>query len=175
MFYESASFKQYVAVNQRFADAIIAAHQEGDIIWVSGYHVPGLLRDSGKIPLTTPSGVSCTSPSRPRRPSAVCLNQWIQLLSQRYAGMKIVVGRDKLDEIQGVRHKINAFEYSSTRETSRVPGQGDPYTNRFATRSPHAHTPSHPLSEVLDVTGHRTHQRALLETYQPVVSCTRKT
>jgi trehalose 6-phosphate synthase/phosphatase len=24
--------------------------------------------------------------------------------------MKIVVGRDKLDEVQGVRHKIQAFE-----------------------------------------------------------------
>jgi len=31
LFYESASFKQYVAVNQRFADAIIANYQEGDI------------------------------------------------------------------------------------------------------------------------------------------------
>ena len=30
-FYESASYKQYVAVNQRFADAIIANHQEGDM------------------------------------------------------------------------------------------------------------------------------------------------
>jgi trehalose-6-phosphate synthase len=32
------------------------------------------------------------------------------MLKQRYAGMKIVVGRDKLDEVQGVRHKIQAFE-----------------------------------------------------------------
>ena len=31
MFYESASYKQYVAVNQRFADIIIANHQEGDM------------------------------------------------------------------------------------------------------------------------------------------------
>lgn len=31
MFYESASYKQYVAVNQRFADAIIENYQEGDI------------------------------------------------------------------------------------------------------------------------------------------------
>jgi trehalose 6-phosphate synthase/phosphatase len=31
MFYESASFKQYVAVNQRFADAISANYQDGDI------------------------------------------------------------------------------------------------------------------------------------------------
>lgn len=31
LFYESASYKQYVAVNQRFADTIIANYQEGDI------------------------------------------------------------------------------------------------------------------------------------------------
>jgi trehalose 6-phosphate synthase complex regulatory subunit len=31
LFYESASFKQYVAVNQRFADAIVANYREGDI------------------------------------------------------------------------------------------------------------------------------------------------
>lgn len=44
-FYESGSFKQYVAVNQRFADAIVATYQEGDIIWVNDYHLmllPGL-------------------------------------------------------------------------------------------------------------------------------------
>lgn len=34
----------------------------------------------------------------------------MSVLRQRYAGMKIVVGRDKLDEVQGVRHKIQAFE-----------------------------------------------------------------
>ncbi|KAI6022046.1 hypothetical protein EDC04DRAFT_2900943 [Pisolithus marmoratus] len=36
---------------------------------------------------------------------------WDQLLRQRYAGMKLIVGRDKLDEIQGVRHKLEAFEH----------------------------------------------------------------
>lgn len=57
------------------------------------------------------------------------VKDWVQVLTQRYAGMKIVVGRDKLDEIQvyltvrfvfcnivltisqGVRQKIQAFEY----------------------------------------------------------------
>lgn len=28
------------------------------------------------------------------------VSYWVQLLRQRYAGMKIVVGRDKLDEVQ---------------------------------------------------------------------------
>jgi trehalose 6-phosphate synthase/phosphatase len=36
--------------------------------------------------------------------------EWVSMLRQRYAGMKIVVGRDKLDEVQGVRQKIQAFE-----------------------------------------------------------------
>jgi trehalose-6-phosphate synthase len=31
VFYESDAFKQYVAVNQRFADAIVANYREGDI------------------------------------------------------------------------------------------------------------------------------------------------
>ena len=26
--------------------------------------------------------------------------QWVQVLRQRYAGMKLIVGRDKLDEVQ---------------------------------------------------------------------------
>lgn len=50
-FYESNSFKQYVAVNQRFADAIISTYQEGDIIWVNDYHLmllPQMLRS--KLP-----------------------------------------------------------------------------------------------------------------------------
>ena len=36
--------------------------------------------------------------------------EWVKSLKQRYAGMKLIVGRDKLDGIQGVRQKIQAFE-----------------------------------------------------------------
>jgi len=39
------------------------------------------------------------------------VEEWVSVLRQRYAGMKIVVGRDKLDEVQGVRQKIQAFEW----------------------------------------------------------------
>jgi trehalose-6-phosphate synthase len=31
------------------------------------------------------------------------VKDWVQVLTQRYAGMKIVVGRDKLDEVQVCR------------------------------------------------------------------------
>ncbi|KAI6013261.1 glycosyltransferase family 20-domain-containing protein [Pisolithus marmoratus] len=36
---------------------------------------------------------------------------WVQLLRQRYAGMKLIVGRDKLDEIQVGVHLLEAFEH----------------------------------------------------------------
>ncbi|KAJ7102405.1 glycosyltransferase family 20 protein [Mycena belliarum] len=194
MFYESASFKQYVAVNQRFADAIIANYQDGDIIWVNDYHLmllPGMLRASPRIPAHTPIGFfmhvafpsseifRCLSVRKPLLNGLLAANlvgfqtanyarhfrqtvsrimayealprgiqltegegeerrlrfvdvgvfpmgidvqqleekkrepdvaEWVQVLKQRYAGMKIVVGRDKLDEIQGVRHKLLAFQ-----------------------------------------------------------------
>ena len=35
---------------------------------------------------------------------------WVQTLKERYRGFRLVVGRDKLDEVQGVRHKLLAFE-----------------------------------------------------------------
>jgi trehalose-6-phosphate synthase len=66
-FYESSSYRQYVSVNQRFADTIVANYQEGDIsmfvhslfvpeltsllVWVNDYHlmlVPQLVR--AKLP-----------------------------------------------------------------------------------------------------------------------------
>ncbi|KAJ7784837.1 glycosyltransferase family 20-domain-containing protein [Mycena maculata] len=194
LFYETASFKQYVAVNQRFADAIIANYQDGDIIWIHDYHLmllPAMLRVSPKIPAHAPIGffmhvafpsseifrclsVRCqllsgllaanligfqtASYARHFRqtvsrvmayealprgiqvsegegdgrrirfvdvgvfPMGIDVQQleekkrepdvaeWVQVLKQRYAGMKILVGRDKLDEIQGVRHKLLAFQ-----------------------------------------------------------------
>lgn len=75
LFYESASYKQYVSVNQRFADVIIDNYREGDIskpsyecnplkplislVWVNDYHLmllPLLLRASPRIPASTPIG-----------------------------------------------------------------------------------------------------------------------
>lgn len=39
------------------------------------------------------------------------VTEWVQVLKQRYAGMKIVVGRDKLDEIQ-VRSNLITSEFT---------------------------------------------------------------
>jgi trehalose 6-phosphate synthase complex regulatory subunit len=57
MFYESATYKQYKAVNQRFADAIAELYQEGDIIMVNDYHLmllPLMLRK--KLPQSASIG-----------------------------------------------------------------------------------------------------------------------
>ena len=50
MFYESASFKQYVNVNQKFPDTIKQVWREGDVVWVNEYHLmllPSMLRAAG--------------------------------------------------------------------------------------------------------------------------------
>ncbi|RDB18114.1 putative alpha,alpha-trehalose-phosphate synthase [UDP-forming] subunit [Hypsizygus marmoreus] len=265
LFYESASYSQYVAVNQRFADAIIAAHQDGDIIWVNDYHlmlVPALLRASGKIPATTPIGfflhvafpsseifrclsvrqdllrgllgadlVGFQTASYARHfrqtvsrimayealPKGIQVadgdgaageekgkavdadgkhargrfvdvgvfpmgidvwqlkekkaepevKEWIQLLSQRYAGMKIVVGRDKLDEVQGVRHKIKAFEYFLDKHPEF---QGKAILIQIALPTTST-TPHHTTTESAAVTNaiSRINSRFSTLTYQPVV------
>ncbi|KTW30297.1 hypothetical protein T552_00772 [Pneumocystis carinii B80] len=36
---------------------------------------------------------------------------WISLLKERYSGKSLIVGRDKLDEIKGVRQKLLSFEH----------------------------------------------------------------
>lgn len=36
--------------------------------------------------------------------------QWVEVLKEKYAGMKLIVAREKLDYIKGVRQKMLAFE-----------------------------------------------------------------
>ncbi|KAF5326221.1 hypothetical protein D9611_000735 [Ephemerocybe angulata] len=212
MFYESATYKQYVSVNQRFARTIASLYQDGDVIFINDYHlmlVPHMLRqllpptaaigfflhvafptseifrclamrnellhgmlgadfvgfqtanyarhfrqtvsrilayealpkgiqlpeekssvdlefegkgEGGAAPVrdglgergrfvdvaSVPMGIDVVQLKEKKSDPEV--EEWVQVLKQRYAGMKLLVGRDKLDEIQGVRHKINAFE-----------------------------------------------------------------
>jgi trehalose 6-phosphate synthase/phosphatase len=242
LFYESASWKQYVAVNRRFAETIMDQIQEGDIVWVNDYHLmllPALIRNHPKYSSSNPIGffmhvafpsseifrclsvresllngilgadlvgfqtanfarhfrqtvsrilsyealpkgiqIIADSENDPHHydhrhgagagggggygvvgsgentsglearhfgngkahdagmgtatmgrfvdvgvfPMGIDVGglsekkkhpevaEWVQVLKQRYAGMKMIVGRDKLDEIQGVRHKLLAFE-----------------------------------------------------------------
>ncbi|KAG1750509.1 glycosyltransferase family 20 protein [Suillus paluster] len=199
LFFESASYKQYVAVNKRFAEAIEGVWKEGDVVWINDYHLmllPLLLRQSTRVPALArapigffmhvafpsseifrclsvrepllrgmlgadlvgfqtasyarhfrqtvsrilavealpkgiqveygipggaregrgrfvdvgvfPMGIDVNALRQRRREPDV--GYWVGLLRERYKGMMIVVGRDKLDEIQGVRHKLEAFE-----------------------------------------------------------------
>ncbi|KAG6371762.1 glycosyltransferase family 20-domain-containing protein [Boletus reticuloceps] len=58
LFYESASFKQYMSVDNRFAEVFIANYREGDIVWINDYHLmllPVLLRANHKL-ANTPIG-----------------------------------------------------------------------------------------------------------------------
>jgi len=38
------------------------------------------------------------------------VGQWVKVLKEKYAGMKLIVAREKLDYIKGVRQKMLAFE-----------------------------------------------------------------
>ncbi|KAJ4490133.1 glycosyltransferase family 20-domain-containing protein [Lentinula aciculospora] len=233
LFYESASYKQYVSVNWAFARRIGEVWKEGDIVWVNDYHlmlVPLMLRSSGLIPNTAPIGFflhvafpsseifrclsvrehllkgilgadlvgfqtanyarhfrqTCgrvlgvetlpsgivivddensggSSDDRPDSPSYVRQKQlsnptagrldalgkgrlvdvgvfpmgidvarldewreepevadWIAMLTEKYQGMKLVVGRDKLDDIQGVYQKMQAFDVFLTKHPEWV-------------------------------------------------------
>ncbi|KAG8971228.1 hypothetical protein FRB90_010567, partial [Tulasnella sp. 427] len=55
-----------------------------------------------------PMGIDLSTLDQKRKDPEV--REWVTLLEQRYAGVKLIVGRDKLDEVQGVRQKVLAFE-----------------------------------------------------------------
>ncbi|KIY50195.1 glycosyltransferase family 20 protein [Fistulina hepatica ATCC 64428] len=194
-FYQSRSFAQYLAVNQRFADAIAECYEEGDIVWVNDYHLmllPKLLRAHPKLGSSAPIGFfmhvafpsseifRCLSVREELLKASLAhlvgfqtsnyarhfrqtvhrilaiealpkgiqvpegslgpnvhgpafvdvgvypmgidvgrlkerkqdpeVAEWINLLQMRYAGMQLIVSRDKLDNIQGVPQKVQAFD-----------------------------------------------------------------
>ncbi|KAG8835268.1 hypothetical protein FRC17_004575 [Serendipita sp. 399] len=55
-----------------------------------------------------PMGIDVQSLTRKRKEKEV--DEWVHALRDRYQGMKMIVARDKLDEVQGVRQKFLAFE-----------------------------------------------------------------
>lgn len=177
------SWKQYVDLNQKFADTIADAYRPGDIIWINDYHlllVPGMLRSrlpqaligfflhipfpSSEIyrclPIrnqllegvlgadmigfqtysfarhflqtasrllsleATPKGIHLENSfvsvgifpigidikSLNDKLGLSEVNDWLSMLQDKYEGKKLIVGRDKLDYIKGVRQKFLAFE-----------------------------------------------------------------
>ncbi|KAK0492831.1 alpha,alpha-trehalose-phosphate synthase [Armillaria luteobubalina] len=255
MFYESASFKQYVKVNQKFADTIKQVWREGDVVWVNDYHLmllPAMLRAAGVtgpigffmhvafpsseifrclsvrekllkgmlgadlvgfqtanyarhfrqtcsrilavealprgIQLMAeeegssqegkgrfvdvgvyPMGIDVALLRERRREPEVA--EWIAVLKQRYAGMKLIVGRDKMDEIQGVKQKIQAFELFLQKHPEY---QGKVVLIQIAIpsnapRSPNAAMPNSALTDQILTTVSSINSRFSTLTYQPIV------
>jgi trehalose 6-phosphate synthase complex regulatory subunit len=57
---------------------------------------------------TLPIGIDPISLSSTREGAAV--EEWIQVIKERYRGKKLIVGRDKLDHVRGVRQKLLSYE-----------------------------------------------------------------
>ncbi|KAJ3039306.1 hypothetical protein HDV00_012298 [Rhizophlyctis rosea] len=181
--YEELAWRQYVAVNQRFANVIAENHKPGDIVWINDYHlmlVPAMVRQllpnamiGFFLHIPFPSSeifrclhvrrqilegllgadligfqtsafmrhflMTCTRllsvESTPRgiqldnrvvsvgifpiginikalkeKRNVPAVEECIASLQERYAGKKIVIGRDKNDYVKGVRQKMLAFE-----------------------------------------------------------------
>lgn len=181
--YEDHSWKYYKAVNQAFADKVIASYKQGDTVWIHDYHlllVPAMVRqklehaqigfflhtafpsseifrclsarkqllqgmlganlvafqtreyaqhflqtcsrllvtevNSNGVQLegrfvnvtNTPIGIEPQALDKARREDEV--REWIHVLTERYKGKKLIVAREKLDYISGVRQKLLAFE-----------------------------------------------------------------
>ncbi|KAG8931861.1 hypothetical protein FRC01_000693 [Tulasnella sp. 417] len=67
------------------------------------------LENSFFVDVTTlPMGIDLTNLDQKLKDPEV--EEWVTNLQQRYAGVKLIVGRDKLDQVQGVRQKVLAFE-----------------------------------------------------------------
>ncbi|KAG0326717.1 hypothetical protein BGZ99_009115 [Dissophora globulifera] len=56
-----------------------------------------------------PIGIDTKSLNIKRQDAEV--SQWVKVLKEKYAGMKMIVARDKLDYIKGVRQKMLALEH----------------------------------------------------------------
>ncbi|KAI9463420.1 hypothetical protein HD554DRAFT_2040950 [Boletus coccyginus] len=84
-FYESASLKQYISVDKRPAEVIVANSREGYIIWMNDYP----LRRAHPRVANAPIGFFLLP-----------LFRDLPVSPRRYPGMKMIVRQDKFDEIQ---------------------------------------------------------------------------
>jgi trehalose 6-phosphate synthase complex regulatory subunit len=57
---------------------------------------------------TLPIGIDPISLSSTREGAAV--EEWVNVIKERYRGKQLIVGRDKLDHVRGVRQKILSYE-----------------------------------------------------------------
>ncbi|KAK7026806.1 Trehalose-6-P synthase/phosphatase complex subunit [Paramarasmius palmivorus] len=117
------------------------------------------------------------------------VSDWVTLLRQRYRGMKLIVGRDKLDEIQGVRQKMLAFERflekdgdwvgkvvliqialpSSPSSSSSSPSTSSSLSTTTPSTTSSATSHTHAIEEEILTTVSHINSRFSTLTYQPVV------
>jgi trehalose-6-phosphate synthase len=71
----------------------------------------GIARDDGRFVDVGVFPMGIDVQALAARRAAPDVARWVDSLRARYAGKRLVVGRDKLDEVQGVRHKLLAFEH----------------------------------------------------------------
>lgn len=57
---------------------------------------------------TFPIGIDPTSWDKRRQ--ATDVERWIRTISQRYEGKKVIVSRDKIDQVRGIRQKLLSYE-----------------------------------------------------------------
>ncbi|KAF9198551.1 threalose-6-phosphate phosphatase [Haplosporangium sp. Z 27] len=104
---EKKSWDDYVFVNQQFADAIA----EHCCTRVNGYEsTPRGVDASGSTVWvgTFPIGIDAERVEAQRKAPGVLPK--IEALKKTYKGKRIIVGRDKLDQVKGVQQKLHAFE-----------------------------------------------------------------
>ena len=57
---------------------------------------------------TFPIGIDPVSLDKRR--SAADVQLWVKMISQRYAGKRLIVSRDKMDQVRGIRQKLLSYE-----------------------------------------------------------------
>jgi trehalose 6-phosphate synthase/phosphatase len=70
----------------------------------------GVILENGRFVYveTCPIGIDPKSLAEQRQLPEVA--EWVRTIAEKYAGKRIIVGRDKLDNIRGVRQKLLAYE-----------------------------------------------------------------
>ncbi|KAI5980581.1 glycosyltransferase family 20 protein [Pisolithus marmoratus] len=129
-FDEGASFKQYKSVDQCFADIIVKNYCEGDMMCNSllqgvlsadlvGFQTANYARHFRQ------TGIQVKGPVAPISTGGEAEKEWNDSVEGRKGkvkghfmdvgvflmGMKLIVGWDELNEIQGVCHQLEAFEH----------------------------------------------------------------
>ena len=107
-----------------------------------------------------PIGIDVRSLNAKRQDPEV--SEWVTQLRQKYAGKRIIVGRDKLDWIKGVRQKLLAFE-TFLDENPKWAGQVVLIQVALATTEENEE-----IGEATDVVSRINNKHSTL-TYQPVV------